>query len=104
MLGNRLVQRPTSNGQRPTANGQHPTSNVQHPTSNMAPHWELDVGCSVLDVLLLFCSGCAGLGTSRPTSMTNPGQLPCRNAKHAPPADAPLCHPQPDRFQISRLL
>jgi hypothetical protein len=44
-------------------NIEHRTSNVEHRTKFEAmPHWELDVGCSVLDVFLLFGSGLAGLG------------------------------------------
>ena len=46
-------------------------SNIQHPTSNIETqrdlilHWELDVGCSLLDVFRQFGSGCAGLGNIR---------------------------------------
>src|SRR5439155_3916076 len=36
---------------------QHPTPNIEHGAIG-SPHRELDVGCSMLDVLLLFVSGC----------------------------------------------
>src|SRR6266699_1933363 len=49
--------------------------------SYRSPHWKLDVGCSVLDVLLLFDSGCGAMREhSRQRSVTEEQQSQKPNA------------------------
>src|SRR5207244_2177251 len=65
------IEHPTPNIEHPTSNIQNPKPNIQNPTSNVEtqrdgiPYWELDVGCSLLDVFQKFGSGCAGLRNIR---------------------------------------
>ncbi len=68
-----------SSDQHPTSDIRHPTPSIEHDSIRSPPHWELDVGCSALDVLLLLGSGCAGLRES-------PRLLPASGARTSAPS------------------
>jgi RND family efflux transporter MFP subunit len=77
----------TSNNQHPTSNIQHPTLNTQSGTSNgreLGRHWLLDVGCWLLDVLVLLACAVFLAGCDKPRE----------GAKQTPPT-VTVSHPSP---------